>query len=381
MKYILPFLFVVLTANLSAQTDSVSKARTIDLEFTYVCENVNNVAGGIKTGSNLLGMANLTLNFNFEQAKLWRGGELQLNLASTHGATPSANLLGDYQVASNIDAGNLIYFLELFYRQSFGKASFIAGLQDLNANFVVTEYGGLFSNSSFGIFPTISSNLEISIFPATALGFEFHYQFTDNFCSKIALYDGLPDAYTNNPLDIKWSLSKNDGYFAITEYIYTTGHKTRPSTFKAGAYFHNEHQITETLENVPVTTLHDSNYGFYFIAEKTLLKTDEGKEFGIFGQLGIAPKKLNYNWLYTGLGMNYKGIIGKRSDDVLGLAVNHAFLSGEIGNETTIELTYQAVFGEHLFVQPDFQYIINPAGTDIKLPNAFAAMVRVGLAF
>ena len=48
--------------------------------------------------------------------------------------------------------------------------------------------------------------------------------------------------------------------------------------------------------------------------------------------------------------------------------------------ETDIELSYRMILGEHLLVQPDLHYIVNP-GTDPTLANAWAFGLRFQLAW
>lgn len=64
-------------------------------EAAYLGDNVYNLSGGIKTGFCYLGMANLRLHLNVDKAGLWKGGQIYINAANTHGASPSSELLGD----------------------------------------------------------------------------------------------------------------------------------------------------------------------------------------------------------------------------------------------------------------------------------------------
>ena len=89
---------------------------------SYIGDNFNNITGGIKTGSVYLGMANLVVLFDFQQAGLWKGAQFYINAANTQGASPSAELLGDLQVASNIEAGNHSYVQEFWLKQALGQS-------------------------------------------------------------------------------------------------------------------------------------------------------------------------------------------------------------------------------------------------------------------
>ncbi|MDR2824516.1 MAG: carbohydrate porin [Prevotellaceae bacterium] len=50
-------------------------------------------------------------------------------------------------------------------------------------------------------------------------------------------------------------------------------------------------------------------------------------------------------------------------------------------SECVIELTYHFQLNENIYFSPDFQYIINPAGTSEILDNAFVGMLRFGVKF
>jgi len=44
-------------------------------------------------------------------------------------------------------------------------------------------------------------------------------------------------------------------------------------------------------------------------------------------------------------------------------------------------MTYKLVINNNIYLKPDIQYIINPAGTAIRLNNALVGFVRFGLEF
>ena len=77
--------------------------------------------------------------------------------------------------------------------------------------------------------------------------------------------------------------------------------------------------------------------------------------------------------------MNFTGLFSKKGNDVLGLALAHVGFRGKIKDETAYELSYRYQINDHLFIQPDIQYIIHPAGTDKTLNNSFAGLLRVGV--
>lgn len=363
--FLIMSLFALLFLTGNAQTDSLQNTSAFNYTASYTGDMVNNLNGGIKTGSNYLGMAHIGLGFDTEKARWWKGGELCIDFMNTHGDTPSANLIGDIQIASNIEAGNLSVLYELWYKQSFGKVSVTLGLQDMNSNYAVTENGGLFVNSSFGVHTVMSDNVTLPIFPITALGIDFKWQLTSNFDWSIALFDGTPNSH--NPYNTNWIIGKDDGYLLVTEFhLHKSLLKNQEGCYKLGGYYHQHNSWY-----IP----YHENGGFYLIADQNF-----SRKLSAFTQIGFSPNTINNHNHFYSLGVNYKGFSKKRTDDMLGLAFAYFGIDdASIKHETTIELTYKMVLNEHLYIQPDIQYIINPAGSGNKLNNALVGIVRFGV--
>lgn len=377
----IPVIFSVLFAlslNLFSQEPDSIQPRSFSFEASYVGDIYNNLSGGIKNGSAYLGMANLRLGLNTD--KLWKGGQFYINAANTHGNTPSSQLSGDFQVASNIEAGNHTYIQELWYKQVLGPVEVTAGLQDLNAEFVASENGSYFLNSSFGIMPTISGNIPTPIFPLTSVGLTLKWNISDKTTWLVSAYDGCPTAFEdNNPYNLNWNLKSGDGILMFSELQRSTSFASLPGTYKIGFFSHYNH--TSTLEEGQQQNLVKNNYGFYMISDQTLWQQSDSKKLAMFWQLGYTPGDFNINRLYTGAGLNYFGLLNKNGEDVLSLGVAHVRLNEQTFNETAIELTYQLPVTQNIFVQPDLHYIINPAGTGEKIDNSFSAILRFGLSF
>jgi porin len=373
LVFIILFLVLSVSNPLSAQGE-VALDKPVSMDVSYISDNVNNFSGGLKRGYGYLGLVTLGISMDTKSARLWKGGRLYICGASTHGASPSQELIGDIQVASNIEAGSHTYMQELWYGHTLGALQFIAGLQNMNAEFANTEYGALFLNSSFGIHPTISGNIPAPIFPLTSLGFTAKWKVSERIGWNMAFYDGNPIEFANNPYNLQWNV--NNGLLVISEiqYMVAPGNAYK-GIYKLGFYHHN-HSVTETNSagNVP------DHYGFYAVADQVIWQKTDNKKIGLFGQLGYNPKRYNQNYFYTGVGINYYGIFSKKGADILGVAIAHAAVR-DIGNETTIELTYQTNIAEKIFIQPDLQYIINPLGTGVVLNNCFTGAMRLGINF
>lgn len=366
-------------SGLLAQSDSMSICRGFQFEASYIGDVVNNLSGGIKTGTRYLGMANIRAGFDTEKAGLWKGTFVYVNAANTHGAMPSAELLGDMQVASNIEAGNHTYIQELWIKQTFKKVELTVGLQDLNVEFAASEYGGLFLNSSFGILPIVSGNIPAPIFPLTSLGVTAKWNIFNNTTLLAAVYDGSPSDFDYNPYNLNWKFATGDGILAIAELQQKVSIHQLPGSYKLGAYSHN-HVIEKIFDQNLPDSLNHTTLGLYAYGDQLLWESGN-KNLGMFFQMGYSPSKDTANHHYVGVGMNLTGLFGKTNSNVLGLAVAHSGFESGMGSETTIELSYQAQISPNLFIQPDIQYIIDPSGGYSDLDNCLVATLRVGLSF
>jgi porin len=366
-KLFLCLLFVPFGALAQDVTDT--KASAFNFEASYIGDVVSNFHGGIKKGTTYLGLANVKANFDTQIANWWKGGEFFINIGNTHGGEPSANLIGDFQGVSNIEAGNLTFLYELWYKHRIGNVNIILGLQDLNANFAASKNGALFTNSSFGIQSSISDNISIPVFPLTALGVNFNWKIAKDFNFKFAIFDGTPDDFKTNPFNINWKLSKAQGYLSVAEFQSNKSIlKNQNASYKFGVYFH-EHNDTVAVEQ--------HNGGFYFIVDQQI-----SSKISLFSQIGFSPKSINLHNHYFSLGANYRGIIKNRPEDQFGFAFAYAGIDDNIiGSETAIELTYLFQISKNYYLRPDIQYIINPAGTKEKLENSFVGFIRFGVNF
>lgn len=367
---LLILLFVINLNFAFAQSDSAQN-QFMNFNASYVGDIATNIDGGIKQGTVYLGMLNLKASLDLEKAIGWKNAEFFINAGNTHGEEPSANFVGDFQAFTNIEAGDNTYLYELWLKQTYKNFSLSLGLQDLNALFVASTNGGLFINSSFGIHSQLSDNIDAPIFPITALGATLEWQINDDIKWQNAVYDGKPEDFEYNKYNTEWKLNKNDGALFFTElHINKSLINHKSANYKIGGYYH-EHQTPDGSVN---------NLGFYIIADQEVLKIKESM-FSLFTQIGFSPKEENNHNYFSSLGVTCKGI-GSWIEDEVGLAVAYAsFRNNIVDYETAIELIYKKQLNSYIYIKPDLQYIINPAGTENKLNNAFVGTLRFGFDF
>ena len=387
----------------------VAKGLTYKLVGTY--DLITNHSGGLKRAGNdidtsISWMTNndLTVELDTEAAGLWKNGTFFTYVFYHDGANPTEDYIGDLQMVNNFEAEDGLKLYEYWYEHTFDikgtKLSLLAGQHDLNGEFGVTEYGLLFVQSSFGFNAEIANNIAVANFPVAALGFRARWDVTDNFYFMTEISDGDPGP---NDGGLRPSLSTEEGFVSFNELVYHYGDvedsKTLPGTYKLGWWYHSDEfdDVRDTDENGDAIE-HNGNYGVYFIADQMLLPGEGDTGLGAFFQIGGVPDDRNLVDFYVGGGIHYKGIIPKRENDILGLAVAHAQISEDQrdaedvteadsstfhsmdSHETVIELTYKLKAFPWLDIQPGVQTVFNP-GADADLDNAVVSILRFQVHF
>ncbi len=375
MKNILFICFFLLNFELLiAQEDSLTpKQPLLTFESKYIGDFVNVLDGGIQKGSVYLGLFDLSSNVSLSNLGFFKNSNIKIRFLNTHGQSPSANYIGDYQVCSNIDAGNHSILYELYYQQEIKNLSFKLGIQDLNSDMLVNDHSCNLNNSSFGVIPTLSSNLNLSIFPKPTLGATFIYNIKDKSEIKTSIYATNIEDFSTDENNTNFNYNFNDGIISITEYAI----KFKKSKYKLGVFYQNKY--INPFNNVVI-----DNYGGYFMLEQKMKSEKNSEEQGLcsFISLGYSPEEFNSNDIFVGGGFHYTGLFKKRDDDILHLGFAYAKLSNPYidmfdtkESETAIELTYK-FNNSNYTIQPNIQYIINP-GMSKEVSNALVATLRV----
>lgn len=367
----------------SAAQESEKEALTF--EASFLGDVVSNFKGGIKEGQTGIGLIHLTANLNTDFAKLWKGGNFFIHAHHVVGGHPSERLIGDVQVASNIDGFTNRFVYELWYSQNIRNVTLFAGLHNLNDVFHVSENASVYLNSSFGISPSLSLNNAISIYPVTTLGGVVRWD-----VDKLSIVGGLYNFGHAFAAENQFSLKNHvfrDGFFSLFEaqYRIKSGEDTK-AEFKLGTAYkqcanNHDHNTEECPER--------NQYSVYFLTDYTFFKSATGKSLAAFVQTGYSPRKYSYSPFYFGTGLNFKGFLLNNKSDELAIAFATARINQynedvsmyeHFKSESLIELTYKIPVYKRISIQPDLQYIINPAGIEGSR-NAFVGLLRTEIVF
>lgn len=367
---------------------SKAHEKGLSVDFVYTVDYFANTRGGIKRDQAYLSMSEIALELDTEKASLWLGGTFFINvIQNSSGEKLTDAIVGDLQGVSNIAAPRTARVLELWYEHIAieHKFSVLLGIQDLNSEFYVSGYGGLYLNSSFGMGPEVAGGRP-SVFPLAALGIRFKLSPCEQWEFLTAAYDGDPGNPDEDEHFPRFDFDQDGGVFLISEVGYHFGGQqiedVLPGFIKLGVW-HNTGQFADVVNE---NDLDYGNMGGYVMVDKMLIREDKDQGLGTFLQIGGSSRNVNAVDFYMGGGFNYTGLMPSRDEDVLGIAIARASLSDQLVDaggrnkaETSVEMTYRAKISEHMVIQPDVQWILNPgANSDIK--NALVLGVRCQIA-
>jgi len=398
------FIFFSLSSTGQAHTqffNRINKMRSsldekgVVLEAAYTLDYFANTKGGLKRDDTYLTHLDLILTLDTKRLGLWDHGTFRVNMIDNSGGEKfTGDILGDTQGVSNIEAPRTTRIYELWYEHVFfeDKLSVLGGIHDYNSEFDVTEYGGLYVNSSFGIGPEISKNARPSIFPLTAPAIRAKIIPNDQWQFLFGVYDGDPGDPNVDEHFPRSDFDHEGGAFIATEAAYHLTGDVLPGFIKLGMW-HNtgEFNHVTSVDNNGVPIKRDGNTGGYLVVDKMLYREDvehgsTEQGLGAFLQLGSNKKYVNEVNMYIGGGLNYRGLIPGRDQDEIGLAFAQARINDDLvdaggrkDHETSIELTYKAQITEHISIQPDFQYVIDP-GAVSNVDDAFVVGARFEMA-
>ena len=324
------------------------------------------------------GLTDVVFTIDTEAAGWWRGGLFVVDLQNTRGGDIS-EVVGDVQGISNIVAPAGTRFAEYYLEQTVaeGRFRFKIGKQDANADFVVSDGGGEFVNSSFGLIPTVP----LPTFPAPAFGAMAGWSPSEVVVVKAGAWDGAATVGSG------FSTAIFDGsggtIAAVGVEISPFGRERLAGTYRVGVWWHSEVEIPCPPAKNAVPPLTGSADGLYFTADQGLWETSH-RRLAVFAQGGWGETDRSAVSRYLGGGLTLAGPFRGRPGALVGRGVAHADLgrgerSGpDCPGETVVELFYKAPVLGWMTLIPDLQWVRRPAGGE---GTVFVAGLRVATSF
>jgi porin len=348
--------------------------RGIEVQTIYSADLFTNTRGGLTTrnATRYQGLLDVGVTVPLDQVHTAAPGKLFLLLQSTHGEGLSRNIVGDSLILSDIDSSHNVtqvgeYWWELPLLDE--TLTFRIGKQDVNSEFIYIDSAEHFIQSSFELTPSST----LPTFPQQSMAAVCLLQINSALQLKLGAWDALAPPGG-------WGISGNDTVFLASEveYDYVLNHNLHGTIGLSAGY-----QTPGSFNEQPVDAVH----GYAVQWEQLLLAeslSDGTNPQGLAAFAAYYPRFFGSQRLKESIGdsatagLVYKGPISGRDHDVAGVGVSWAELfQGGSNQETACELFYRAELAPHVFLQPDFQYIVTPSGIH---PDAFVLGLRFQLA-
>ena len=293
--------------------------------------------GGLQGGTVYDGLTTASLTLNLNKLIAWHGGKLFVSAFDIQGLGPSTRLVGNLQLISNIEATPDLKLYDLWFEQElFDRAlSVRLGQEGANDEMMLTKYGAFFLNSSFGYPGLLSADLPSNgpNYPMAAPFVRVRYT-----SDKISFTGALFTKIQRRPARETRSFVIEAGPpFAST----ITGSPSQNSPTRV-----RSQDFREPISSVPGTPPPSSCLWnmrplaticcvgtraarpFYGIIDQMLWQEPGAKDNGIGAFLMVmgTPTAICFSDLYVEGGLNWKGPIRGRSNDVLGLGVAYLHL-------------------------------------------------------
>lgn len=270
-------------------------------------------------------------------------------------STNDGPLLPNILTYSNIEEENIPIALSRLgfnYQSSHWKV--FAGVCNVNDAFFITPVTSIFTNSSCGIFPTISYNFDIANFPNASIGLEAEYV-NKNITVNSALYNGKGYHGFKGDNCVFRISPCSDGVFNINSVNY----KWHDSNYNMGVGLHSRSNLgyeagDRELFKTQESKEKEKTEVFYWVyAEQQLTKN-----ISLIAQYSQCPTSKKGCRNFYGIGIAFSS---RRYD--LGLYTCYADVSDKY--EWASELTLKYQLSPHIHIQPALHYINGSLGKGV----------------
>jgi carbohydrate-selective porin OprB len=358
----------LLTGSWMGRRDALGEAGVqVDLQLI---QDLFVARGGLEDGEAHMRYAEVGVGLDLEALLGLSGTTFFVDAYHTAGDSLSA-LLGDWQVASNIDSDPVDVLAELWLEQAGAGGAYRVkvGKMDVNSEFAFVDNGGEFLNSSMGFSPTIFA---LPTFPLPAFGalVEGH---AGAFHARLGVFDGAGatgyDTGGNGPSF--WSDHPTSAFYIGEVGVRWEG--SAPGRLAVGHWHHNAD--FDRFDG----GVDDDAQGQYLVLDQHLASDLAGRDLGLYGQLGLADERVSEVGVHLGAGLVW---LSPDTGTGAGLGVTGVEFTDEpaagfsADRELTVELFWRAQPLGWLSVKPDLQYITNPGG-DASVDDAVALGLRL----
>ena len=373
----------------------------------WIGEVFGNPKGGAAQGIEENGVFNIAFDFDLERMSEGAVKDLTIhaNAYYIYGPGLSPKYVGDFSNTSNIQGYNTIRLQEFWAQKWFWekRISVKVGNIAVDTEFFQSASAALFINGTFGTPDLIANNIsDAPVYPVASPGVRIQFMPTSNYYVMAGVFGmdlNSSPAY-NNHYGTHFAMNGGSGMLVMSETGFLLNQSPNDrglqGTYRLGSFvetdnYYNWGSQAASANGTGSLQSAGANWGVYGIIDQQIYSKD-GSTISLFVRGGGAPSNINFVDAYLEGGFNFAGFVPGRGNDIAGVGLAHAHVSGNFSNgqvlqgsapyteESVLEVTYKAQINPWWTVQPDFQYVVNPSGA-VGSPNAVVLGVRSSVAF
>lgn len=353
--------------------------------------------GGIDQGGEYMGVLELYMDADMKKLGLWDGLCFHMNGYQIHGNSITGANIGGLMPVTSFEALPATRLFELWVEQHMFNDTVSVKIGQLAADeeFFAADGGGFFINGTWGWAPIAAENNPNGgpAYPLATPGVRVAVTPTENTNVMVGVYNGDPsppcaadDPQICNPHGLEFELDDDPLLMAEAAYSYDLAGGRLPGTIKIGGWNHFgefEDQRVDVGGNLIAVTGNsgkplDNDWALYVIMDQLLWRvpgSEEAEGVGMFFRFAGAPEDRNPVDFYFDAGLTFTGMIPGRPNDALAVGFAYTGISDDVTDfdvttgepgprkaESLIEIAYTMEIMNGWTLQPDFQYIWNPAG-------------------
>lgn len=271
------------------------------------------------------------------------GRQATFELASISVAkTRDGRLADDLQTFSNIEEENIpLAPAVLGLRWQTGRSSWFVGVRNLNEDYFTSPCTSLFTNSSCGIFPTLSANYPLANYPLASVGADYRLEWS-GWTFESSLYNGTAYRKLAGRENVFRFCPRTDGLLSVTSVNY----REHESGYYAGVALRSRVRGSDE-EGMEGPTAHQVNCVFWGYVEQCL-----SPHCLLLLQYSADPTAGNGCRRYAG-----GGLVAHLGVSEAGVFADYADFSSE--HEWAAELTWKMPCLKKGFLQPALHVINN----------------------
>lgn len=270
-------------------------------------------------------------------------------------------VVDDRLTFSNIEEQNNPFAIALLgYTQKIGSSALFLGVRNMNEDYFTSPVTSLFTNSSCGIYPTLSTNYPIANYPLSALCLDYKGRF-GSWEIEGSLYNGVGhNGWSRRDNPFRFNCNQ-DGVFGITQINYQTndGMYFCGASVHSSLFLRDENTMAQPSEATTSENGQEVGVTWWSYAEQRLW-AGAGHEINLLAQYSQNSSVDNYCKRYAGLGVTWGCRDGKQRWHDAGVVFSVAQFGGTY--EATAEMTYRYQFSPNGFLQPAVHLIKNNTG-------------------